>query len=335
MASLTLIFIARIGAGFAGATISTAQAYIADTTTLQNRAKGMALIGASFGMGFIFGPLLGYLAVPKEVGAPPGPWPGYVAAGLSLVALGLAIFKLPESLNAKSTSAARKLLDFKALGTALATPSIGPLLISLFVCIFAFANFETTLSMLVNADDGTASENIQKIQLNSPFHFNYGKVCLMFSFIGLSLTFAQGFLVRRLSGKVSEGTLATCGAVLEIAGFLLLVQAIGAGTEPFLFAALFVVVVGFAMMMPSLNSLISRRSDPEKQGAILGVGQSVSSLARILGPAVAIPMLVRGITIPYYTATGMMGLGLLLVIYSVRGGQDYGTAATSEQPLGH
>ncbi len=333
--SLTLIFVARIGAGFAGATISTAQAYIADTTTLQNRAKGMALIGASFGMGFIFGPLLGYLAVPKEIDAAPGPLPGYIAAGLSAIAFGVAIFKLPESLNAKSVSAGKKLFDLKALKAAIATPSVGPLLLCLFVCIFAFANFETTLSMLVGSSEAALNEKIAQIRLNSPFHFGNGKVCLMFSFIGVSLTFAQGFLVRRLAGKVAEGTLATFGAVIEIIGFILLVGAIHVESEPFLFTALFVVVVGFAMMMPSLNSLISRRSDPEKQGAILGVGQSVSSLARIFGPAVAIPMLVQGITIPYYTAAGMMILGLLLVIYSARGGKDYGASSATEQPLGH
>ena len=332
-ASLPLLFVARIGAGIAGATISTAQAYIADTTTLAKRAKGMALIGAAFGMGFIFGPLLGYLAVPKDVTSPPGPWPGYVAAAMSAGALLLAWFKLPESLNAKSSSAAKKLFDFNAFRTALATPSIGPLLISLFVCIFAFANFETTLSMLLNAD--TLTETGDKIQLASPFHFTYGEVCLTFSFIGVSLTFAQGFLVRRLSGHVSEGVLASTGAILEIVGFALLVYAIRWESKGWLFGALFVVVVGFALMMPSLNSLISRRSDPAKQGGILGVGQSVSSLARILGPAVAIPMLVKGIEIPYWTAAGLMVVGLILVVFSARGGKDYGTSPAAEQMLGH
>ena len=333
--SLLWIFVARIGAGFAGATISTAQAYIADTTTLQNRAKGMALIGAAFGLGFIFGPLLGYLAVPKSLGAPPEPWPGYIAAGLSAIALAVAAFKLPESLNAKSASAAKKLLDLTALRDALATPSVGPLLVSLFVCIFSFAMFETTLSMLVNADEATISETGQQIQLDSPFHFSYGKVCLTFSFIGLSLTFAQGFLVRRLSGRFSEGTLAKWGAALDIIGFLLLVQAIDIASVSLLFGSLFVVVVGFALMMPTLNSLISRRSDPEKQGGILGVGQSVGSLARILGPAVAIPMLVKNISLPYYVAAALMMLGQALIVYAARGGKDYGTPSAMDSPTGH
>src|SRR4051812_48954087 len=97
--SMALLFVARICAGIAGATIPAAQAYIADVTTLQNRAKGMALIGAAFGLGFTFGPLLGAAALlfstDADVGA--SPWPGYAAAMLSGVALLLAIFLLPES----------------------------------------------------------------------------------------------------------------------------------------------------------------------------------------------------------------------------------------------
>ncbi len=106
MVSLPLLFAARIGAGIAGATVSTAQAYIADSTSLAERSKGMALIGIAFGLGFTFGPLLGYLAVPG--GREAGPWPGFAAAGLSAVALLLAFFRLPESLRPDSRSATRK-----------------------------------------------------------------------------------------------------------------------------------------------------------------------------------------------------------------------------------
>ena len=76
-------------------------------------------------------------------------------------------------------------------------------------------------------------------------------------------------------------------------------------------------------MMPSLNSLISRRSDPAQQGGVLGVTQSVSSLARILGPMIGIPLHGRGIGLPYWLATGLMALGLVLVIVAARGGRDY------------
>ncbi len=316
--SIFWLFVARIGAGIAGATISTAQAYIADTTTLKERPKGMALIGAAFGLGFTFGPMFGYLALPGGKGDP-GPGPGYAAAALSGVALLLAIFKLPESLRPDSASAARRLFDRAAFLDAMRTPSIGPLLVALFICILAFANFETTLAMLVKG---------QRVE-SSPFQFDFGKVCFTFAYIGLTLTVAQGLVVRRLAGRVPEGVMAAAGAVLDIAGFLLMIVAINQANLYLLFVALTVVVSGFAGMMPSLNSLISRRSDPVRQGSVLGVSQSVSSLARILGPMLGIPLLKRGLSWPYWTAGGLMLLGLVLVIAAARGGHDY-AAQTQE-----
>jgi MFS family permease len=314
--SLLWIFVARIGAGIAGATIPTAQAYIADCTTLENRAKGMALIGAAFGLGFTFGPLFGYLAVPTGQGDP-GPGPGYAAAALSAVALLLACLRLPESLRPGSEPAGRKLLDIAALRDALATPSIPALLVTLFVCILAFANFESTLSLLVKGE-----------KVASPFRFDFQQVCLTFAFIGLTLTLAQGVLVRRLSGRLPESAMALAGAVLEIVGFGLLIEAVHAASVVRLFVALTVVVCGFAFLMPSLNSLLSRRSNPSRQGGILGLGQSVSSLARIVGPAVGVPLLKQGSTIPYWTAAGLMMLGLLLVAVAARRGGDFPVAPT-------
>ena len=101
----------------------------------------MALIGMAFGLGFTFGPLLGYLAVPGGTGDP-GPGPGFAAASLSIVALVLAVFLLPESRRADSERVDRKLFDLRGLGNSLSIPSIATVLLSIFVCVFAFANFE-------------------------------------------------------------------------------------------------------------------------------------------------------------------------------------------------
>jgi DHA1 family tetracycline resistance protein-like MFS transporter len=319
--SIGLLFVARIGAGIAGATISTAQAYIADTTSLQNRAKGMALIGAAFGLGFTFGPLFAYVALPSGKGNP-GPGPGYAAAALSAVALLLAYFRLPESLGPGSKSAARRLFDRTAFMEAMRTPSIGPLMIALFICILAFANFETTLSMLVKGD---------RIK-GSSFPFDFGQVCYLFAYIGFTLLLAQGLIVRRLASRIPEGVMAACGALLDIAGFMLMIVAIADGRLWLLLTALTIVVAGFAGMNPSLNSLISRRSDPARQGSILGVSQSVSAMARILGPMLGIPLLKHGSSLPYWTATGLMILGLVLVIVAARGGKDYAVQGESLTP---
>jgi len=316
---LILLFVSRIGAGIAGATISTAQAYIADSTSLEKRPKGMALIGMAFGLGFTFGPLLGFFASPTGQGAP-GPAPGFVAAGLSLVALLLAVFKLPESKRKDSETSHHALLDLKGLKTALSQPSVGFVLLALFVCVFSFANFETTLSLLIKGYKGIERQ---------PFAFSWGYVCLTYAFIGFTLALIQGGVVRRLAGKRDEGMLAASGAIIELVGFGLMLFAIHLGlqespnAEMMLFAALAVVVTGFSFMQPMLNSLLSRRSDPEKQGAVLGVGQSVSSLARIAGSGLGIPLLKQQLELPYYTALGLMAFGFVLVIIAAKRGKDF------------
>ena len=308
--NLVLVLISRIGAGVFGATISTAMAYIADTTTLEKRHAGMAIIGAAFGLGFTFGPLFGYLAVPSGEGDP-GPWPGYAAAGLSAFALLLAIFKLPESLRPGGVPAARKLLDMVGLRHALATPSVGLLLLVSFVTVFSFANFETTLALLIKGET---------------FQFTFRHLCLTFAFIGFVLMIAQGVLVRRLSGRISEPILGAAGAVLEVIGFVLIVQSIEAESVGTLFAALTVVVCGFSFLTPSINSLISRRSHPAQQGGILGLGQSVSSLARILGSLVGIPLLLHNQTLPFWLAAGLMAAAILLMVLAGRRGKDFATS---------
>lgn len=311
--SLPLLFLSRIGAGIAGATISTAQAYIADSTSLENRSKGMALIGMAFGLGFTFGPLLGFLAVPTR-DLPPGPAPGFVAAGLSAIALLLAIVLLPESRRPGAAPADHKLFDLAAIKTALSIPSIALVLLALFVCIFSFANFETTLSLLIKDRKGSP---------DSIFGFSWGQVCLTYAYIGFTLALVQGGLVRRLAGRVDEGTMAAGGALLEVVGFGVVLLAIAQQSSTVLLAALAIIVAGFSFMQPTLQSLLSRRSDPEKQGMILGLGQSVSSMARIAGSAIGIPLLKAQTELPYYVAAGLMVLGLFLVIGAARRGKDY------------
>jgi DHA1 family tetracycline resistance protein-like MFS transporter len=240
-------------------------------------------------------------------GNAPGPGPGYAASGLSALALLLAWFKLPESLPVGGGHTARKWFDYSALHEALATPSVGLLLLTSFVCVFSFANFESTLSLA----------------LDSNLNFTFENISETFAFIGFTLMLVQGGIVRRISGRIHEGTLAATGAVLEVFGFLLLVWVTSHYSLAGLLAALAVTVSGFAFITPSLNSLISRRSDPAKQGAILGLGQSISSLARILGPMAGIPLFKIQPTLPLLLASVLMGLGLACVLAAARGGKDF------------
>jgi MFS family permease len=310
--SLVLMFVSRIGAGIAGATISTAQAYIADCTPLEGRAKGMALIGAAFGLGFTFGPLFGYFAVLNSPGGL-GAGPGYAAAALSAVALALAIAKLPESLQPGAAPSSHGWMQFGALRDALSVPAVGLLLVSWFICVFAFAQFESTLSLLIKDEDG-------------PFQFSFDQVCLTFAYIGLLLTVVQGGIIRRISSRVPEASLATTGAALEIIGFALLAWAERSSSLGVLLTALAVIVSGFACITPSLNSLLSRWSDPAKQGGVLGLGQSVSALGRILGPAIGIPLSQQNAAYPIWLAVGMMLVGGAMVLVAARRGRDFAAA---------
>jgi MFS transporter, DHA1 family, tetracycline resistance protein len=361
--SLAGLFITRIGAGIAGATISTAQAFIADCTPRNERARGMALIGAAFALGFTVGPVLGGAALLAGGDATASPWPGFLAAMLSGGALLLAIARLPESLTRDSESAARSLFDRTALRVALSRPSIGLLLLASFVAVFSFANFESTLSWQIkHLVDNKSGDNVMdemgdvlvpeggtidppvvvaasrhdqsralawlasigaRLGYANAQEMTLFVILATFTYLGVILTLAQGFLVRRLSGRLSEGTMATGGAVTAIAGFVLLAVAALRNDFSLLLKAMALEVIGFAFVNPSLQSLLSRRSDPREQGSILGLGQSMTSLARILGPVFGVSLFARRSDFPYWAATGLMVLGLAMIIMAARGGSDF------------
>jgi DHA1 family tetracycline resistance protein-like MFS transporter len=312
--SLTGLFITRIGAGIAGATIPTAQAYIADTTTKENRARGMALIGMAFGLGFTLGPLFAFFAVPASGTGDPGASPGFVAAGLSAIALMMAVFMLPESLSPDSKSASRKLFDRHAWRSVLSNRAVALLLLAFFTCIFTFANFETTLSMLIKGSKSFA---------NAPFEFTFRQVCLTFAAIGFMVAVVQGGIVRRLSRFVSEQRLAVAGALIEVVGFGSIAYAVRLASIPWLFVSLAIIVAGYSCLQPSLYSLLSRWSDPTQQGTALGVGQSVSALARIFGSALGIPMLKAFLYLPYAVGSLLMLVVAILVAVACRTGRDF------------
>ena len=128
-----------------------------------------------------------------------------------------------------------------------------------------------------------------------------------------------------MAGKRSDASLALTGATFEIIGFAIMIMAIQQQSSGLLYLALGIVVTGFSFMQPSLNAMLSRRSDPTRQGTILGVGQSVSSLARIIGSGIGIPLLTIQLNMPYYVATGLMILGVFLIALTSKRGKDFET----------
>ena len=300
---LPWLFITRIGAGIAGATIPTAQAYIADCTSRENRTKGMALIGAAFGIGFTFGPLIGAAFVSDEVNGAPSPMAGYVAAILSGCAFLWALVRLPESLKAGESERAGK-FHLKHIGAAFGDAAIGMVLLTIFVTTCAFAQFESTLSMLTKVLDVPDQKNF-----------------LIFAYVGFILTLSQGFIVRRLSTTLEPKVLALGGTAVMIVGLLLIGFAGKNGSVTLLFVVLPIAVIGFSAVTPSLQALLSLRTAAEKQGEILGLGQSMSALARIAGPVIGMRMFHKlHVEWPYWVGAAMMGVGLVLVALQ-RGGE--------------
>lgn len=308
--SLPLLFVARIGAGIAGATLPTAQAYIADCTDLQGRSRGMALIGAAFGIGFTLGPVLGSVSLPQGAaifGSPLNPLPGFLAAGFSLVALVLCYFRLPESMKAGTASTARDWFNLAAARDTLRVPSVGGVVLASFLAIFAFSQFETTLSLMTQRVFGLGDAD------------NFW----MFTYFGVTLAVLQGGVVRAVARTVPETTTFPLGIGLMLLGFLLVAWAIVADSFFGLIAAMPVVIGGFSFLMPSSTGLISRRSDPARQGEVMGVSQSAGSLARIVGPVTGNVLFGHGVSWPYVAAAALILPALALALVAVRTGGDW------------
>ena len=313
--ALCLMLISRIGAGAAGATIGTAAAVIADCTTPEKRAKGMALIGAAFGIGFTFGPLIAYFGLElfekQQWGV------GAIAASLSLVATVLAVLLLPETRKPSGHVQEKEPFSMKRSLNVIKSPIIGPLIVIYFLAIFGFANFEATLAQFTKA------------AFNMDDRGNF----LVFAFVGFVLMVAQGGLYRPLVGRWKEERMMSIGVALMLLGLGALgvvaygtshlFQGLAAAVEPMFYIALAIAVTGFAFVNPSISSLISQRADPNRQGEILGVGQSASSLGRILGPFVGsvVFQMHDSHTLPYVVAgLALVGVIMLLPVVSRNSG---------------
>jgi MFS family permease len=271
--ALGLMLLARVGAGIAGASVGTAAAVIADCTTPENRARGMALIGIAFGGGFTLGPLIAYFGLGLFGRQPWGV--GAIASLLSLIALLIAVAVFRET-RRPGAHAAKERPSLARTAAVLGMPAVGGLVLVYFLSIFAFANFEATLARLTKAAFGMDDDG------------NF----LVFAFIGFMLLLAGG-AYRPLAKRLSEATLLAGGVGLMILGLGLVgvvAWAVARGAtgggrlENLFFAAAAIAVAGFACVNPSVSALISRRTDPERQGEVLGVNQSFASLGRILGP---------------------------------------------------
>jgi DHA1 family tetracycline resistance protein-like MFS transporter len=314
--TLWMLFVGRIIDGISGGNISTAQAYIADVTTKENRAKGMGLIGAAFGLGFVFGPAIGGVLSRWGISVP-----FIFAGGLAFANAVLLYFALPETVTpdhpARTSAAAGR--GWGQLFTSLKNPSLSLLLTIYFFSIVAFSIMTAVFALFMTFRLGYDA-----------FHSGW-----IFAFVGIISAIIQGGLIGRLVKTFGEPALVIAGTLLFTASLIatpFISPAVG------LFAILLtasVSSIGNALNAPSLMSLASKSATAGEQGVVLGVTQSIASLARAVGPSIAAFMIYsaiayRGfdgnphhmsdasITRTFWTAAIIQFIGFLVAVYFAR-----------------
>jgi DHA1 family tetracycline resistance protein-like MFS transporter len=265
--TLWMLFAGRIIDGISGGNISTAQAYIADITTPENRAKGMGLIGAAFGMGFIFGPAIGGIL---------SRWGNHVpflfAAGLAFSNALLLYFTLPETVTpdhpARASAASGR---WAQLAQALKQSRLAFILLIYFLFVIAFSIMTTTFGLF------------------TMFRFGYDAhdTGWLFVFVGLIGAVIQGGLIGRLVKTFGEVPLVVTGALL-FSGSLFAIPFTGPQTGLLALLAVGATFsIGNSLSTPALTGLASKSVGRGEQGGVLGITQSVASLSRTIGPLIA------------------------------------------------
>jgi DHA1 family tetracycline resistance protein-like MFS transporter len=288
---LVWILISRIFAGICGANLSVASAYIADISPPEKRTARMGLIGMAFGLGFIFGPALGAFSIEifhnKQA-------PGWVAASFCAANFILGWFILGESRKSNSAPVAPR-PKMNQWSHTLAQPKLGLLILIFFFATFCFTCFESTFTLLAK---DFFSKNISFFRGEKySRHVGY-----LFTYAGIIAAVLQGGIVGRLVKKFGEPKLIFSS---------LIVFAIGLGALPFvnnlpeILIVLALLAIGSGLNRPPVFGMISLNSSPDEQGANLGVAQSFSALARILGPIFASTLFFVKPSLPYVICGGI------------------------------
>jgi DHA1 family tetracycline resistance protein-like MFS transporter len=283
------LLLARALAGLFGGSIAAAQAYVADVTAPEERAKYMGLLGASIGLGFVFGPALGAGLAHWGFGAA-----AFAASGIAALNFALAYFRLEETRPKERLHDPHSRVDWSHLVDAIRHPSLRRFLGATFLVTAAFVAMEATFALLGEVR----------------FGLNSSRLGLVLTFVGVVMVIVQGGLVGRLVARFGERALAVTGA-------LLLAASLGslpfAPSLAFAFAALGVLGAGQGLLSPTLSTLVSRASGKDEQGGLLGLGQSLAAAARAVGPIAAGWLYDYGHAVPYSAAAALAVVAALLV----------------------
>jgi MFS family permease len=296
--------------GLGAGNIGTAQAIIADSTPPEHRAKGMGLIGAAFGLGFIFGPAIGGSFAQFGLTVPV-----FIAAGLAALNGILAYFILPETrflhpeAPAEAPANPHRTLSWAALKHAARHPGVSRIFSLYFYYAVAFSMMEQVLALFV-LDAWVSKMNLAQEAADKKAAFMTMQLLVV---VGVTATIVQGGLIGRLVKKFGEKRLLAFGMALVALTLLAL-----PGTEHLSFTALLLLMIpmafGTGVMNPSISSLLSRSVDKDEQGGTLGIGQGLSALGRVVGPSMAGLFYDIHMGMPFWVGGGLMVLSTALCL---------------------
>jgi MFS transporter, DHA1 family, tetracycline resistance protein len=292
--NLVLLFLARMLAGIGSANIAASQAYITDVTPVERRAKALGMIGAAFGLGFIFGPPVGGF-IKEHYGMA---WVGYTAMGLSIINLLLILAYLPESHHNRNSTARIEMKPITQTIQALRRADIRDLFLTSFTYVTAFSMMQVTVALL----------------WVDHYHLSDAEVGYMFAFIGFVSAIVQGTLIGTLTRVFGEQRLLIYGCILMGLGLAAIPFVPLEHFVPLAFLPLMVLALANGCLMPSLTSLLSRSAGEGEQGRLLGTNQGFMSLARVAGPTMGGALYGWHFTSPYLGGAVLMGGALWLVL---------------------
>ena len=282
-------FAARALGGLFGANISVAQAYIADLTPPEERAKGMGMIGAAIGLGFVLGPAIGGVLAGPDAANPDFRTPFFVAAGFSALAVALGMIFLKEPERHREPIAPGGMVDrFRGFATVIGHPAVARPLVVIVLGSFVMAGLEATFALWTERAHGWGPRQ------NGFF----------FAYIGVVLVLVQGGLVGPAVRRLGEARLAPLAVALFMVGIAMVPWS---DTLRLVMISGLLIGLGFGLANPSLNGLVSRNTPADIQGAVLGASQSAQSLCRIFGPVTAgILFAVLGRDMPYHVGGAIL-----------------------------
>jgi multidrug resistance protein len=258
--SYTVLLVSRLIDGASGAPINVAQAYLADETRTTQRARAMGIVGAAVGVGFIVGPILGGITA----GISPM-LPGLLAAAITAINLLVAVVILPESRQRRQSTARKAAIP-------VSWRDLAPAVSVIFLATLAFSVMYVVFPLFGEQRLGATRSTVS----------------YWFAFVGLVTAIVQGGLLGRLVRWLGEPGTARLGAALLAGGFLLVAPSVRGGeTTGAFYVALACLGAGFGMAGAAMTGLVSRRTAADRQGRVLGLTQSASAMARIVGPIAA------------------------------------------------